>query len=258
MSDRRLEGKNAVISGGAAGVGGAASEIFAAQGAHVAIIDIQEEVGTALAEAISQKGGHAFFAKADVSSSEEVENAIAKVNKIFANRIDILFNHAGTVIIKPFLETTELEWDWMMNVNVKSMFLMTRAVLPSMLNHGGGAIVNTSSISAVAGTPMEVLYCTSKGACHMFTRAIATEYRDQGIRCNAVCPGFIKTAHGLRELKELQDLGVDVTEEDICRLQGRICEPEEIANVALFLASSDASFVNGETLFADNGMLVST
>jgi NAD(P)-dependent dehydrogenase (short-subunit alcohol dehydrogenase family) len=258
MSDRRLEGKNAVISGGAAGVGGAASEIFAAQGAHVAIIDIQEEVGTALAEAISQKGGHAFFAKADVSSSEEVENAIAKVNKIFENRIDILFNHAGTVIIKPFLETTEPEWDWMMNVNVKSMFLMTRAVLPSMLNHGGGAIVNTSSISAVAGTPMEVLYCTSKGACHMFTRAIATEYRDQGIRCNAVCPGFIKTAHGLRELKELQDLGVDVTEEDICRLQGRICEPEEIANVALFLASSDASFVNGETLFADNGMLVST
>ena len=258
MSDRRLEGKNAVISGGAAGVGGAASEIFAAQGAHVAIIDIQEEVGTALAEAISQKGGHAFFAKADVSSGDEVENAIAQVNERFENRIDILFNHAGTVIIKPFLETTELDWDWMMNVNVKSMFLMTRAVLPSMLNHGGGAIVNTSSISAVAGTPMEVLYCTSKGACHMFTRAIATEYRDQGIRCNAVCPGFIKTAHGLRELKELQDLGVDVTEEDICRLQGRICEPEEIANVALFLASSDASFVNGETLFADNGMLVST
>ena len=105
---------------------------------------------------------------------------------------------------------------------------------------------------------MEVLYCTSKGACHMFTRAIATEFRDQGIRCNAVCPGFIRTAHGLRELKELQDLNVDVTEEDICRLQGRICEPEEIANVALFLASSDASFVNGETLFADNGMLVST
>ena len=180
------------------------------------------------------------------------------MNERFDNRIDVLFNHAGTVIIKPFLETTELEWDWMMNVNVKSMFLMTRAVLPSMLDNGGGAIVNTSSISAVAGTPMEVLYCTSKGACHMFTRAIATEYRDQGIRCNAVCPGFIKTAHGLRELDELQGYGVEVTEEDLCRLQGRICEPEEIANVALFLASSDASFVNGETLFADNGMLVST
>ena len=258
MSGNRLEGKNAVISGGAAGVGGAASEIFSAEGANVAIVDIQEEVGNALAEEINQNGGHAFFVKADVSSSEQVAAAIAEIKERFENRIDVLFNHAGTVIIKPFLETTELEWDWMMNINVKSMFLMTRAVLPSMLNNGGGAIVNTSSISAVAGTPMEVLYCTSKGACHMFTRAIATEYRDQGIRCNAVCPGFIRTAHGLRELKELQDLDVDVTEVDICRLQGRICEPEEIANVALFLASSDASFVNGETLFADNGMLVST
>ncbi|RLA08143.1 MAG: oxidoreductase, partial [Gammaproteobacteria bacterium] len=208
MPSKRLDGLNAVISGGAAGVGGAASEIFAAEGANVAIIDIQEEVGTALADKICQGGGHAFFVRADVSSSDEVTAAIARVNERFDNRIDILFNHAGTVIIKPFLETTELEWDWMMNVNVKSMYLMTRAVLPSMLDHGGGAIVNTSSISAVAGTPMEVLYCTSKGACHMFTRAIATEYRDQGIRCNAVCPGFIKTAHGLRELKELQSFGV--------------------------------------------------
>ena len=145
----------------------------------------------------------------------------------------------------------------MMAINVKSMFLMTKAVLPSMLDQGG-AIVNTSSISAVAGTPMEVLYCTSKGACHMFTRAIATEYRDDGIRCNAVCPGFIRTAHGIRELKELREYGVEVTEEDICRLQGRICEPEEVANAALFLASSEASFVNGETMFVDNGMLVRT
>jgi NAD(P)-dependent dehydrogenase (short-subunit alcohol dehydrogenase family) len=254
----RLEGKNAVISGGAAGVGGAASEIFAGEGAHVAIVDIQEEVGRALAERICQNGGQAFFVKADVSSSDEVTAAISQINERFENRIDVLFNHAGTVIIKPFLETTETEWDWMMNVNVKSMFLMTRAVLPSMLDNSGGAIVNTSSISAVAGTPMEVLYCTSKGACHMFTRAIATEYRDRGIRCNAVCPGFIRTAHGIRELKELQGYHVDVTEEDICRLKGRICETEEVANVALFLASSDASFVNGETLFVDNGMLVST
>jgi NAD(P)-dependent dehydrogenase (short-subunit alcohol dehydrogenase family) len=92
----------------------------------------------------------------------------------------------------------------------------------------------------------------------MFTRAIATEFRDKGIRCNAVCPGFIKTAHGIRELKELRSYGIKVTEEDICRLQGRICEPEEVANAALFLASSEASFVNGETLFVDNAMLVQT
>ena len=257
MSKGRLEGKNVVISGGAAGAGGAASEVFAREGGHVAIVDVQEKVGSNLAERICENQGKAFFVNGDVSLAKEVEKAVAKINTEFNNHIDVLFNHAGTVIVKPFLETTESEWDWMMNVNVKSMFLMTHAVLPSMLANGG-AIVNTSSISAVAGTPMEVLYCTSKGACHMFTRAIATEFRDQGIRCNAVCPGFIKTAHGIRELKELRSFGVNVTEEDICRLQGRICEPEEVANAALFLASSDASFVNGETLFVDNAMLVQT
>ena len=235
----------------------AASEVFAREGAHVAIVDVQEKVGVNLAERICENQGKAFFVKGDVSLAKEVEKAVAKINTEFNNHIDVLFNHAGTVIVKPFLDTTESEWDWMMNVNVKSMFLMTHAVLPSMLPNGG-AIVNTSSISAVAGTPMEVLYCTSKGACHMFTRAIATEFRDKGIRCNAVCPGFIKTAHGIRELKELRSYGIKVTEEDICRLQGRICEPEEVANAALFLASSEASFVNGETLFVDNAMLVQT
>lgn len=257
MPGLRLEGKHAVVSGGAAGAGGAASEVFAREGANVVIVDIQEEAGLTLVEKIREAGGKASFVRADVSLSDEVDEAIDEANRIFDNRIDVLFNHAGTVTIKPFLETTEHDWDRMMRINVKSMFLMTKAVLPSMLDQGG-AIVNTSSISAVAGTPMEVLYCTSKGACHMFTRAIATEYRDNGIRCNAVCPGFIRTAHGIRELKELRDYGVEVTEEDICRIQGRICEPEEVANAALFLASSEASFVNGETMFVDNGMLVRT
>ncbi len=257
MPGLRLEGKHAIVSGGAAGAGGAASEVFAREGANVVIVDIQEDAGLALVEKISEAGGKASFFKADVSLSDEVQDAIDKTNRLFNHRIDVLFNHAGTVIIKPFLESTEHDWDRMMNINVKSMFLMTKAVLPSMLDHGG-AIVNTSSISAVAGTPMEVLYCTSKGACHMFTRAIATEYRDNGIRCNAVCPGFIRTAHGTRELNELREYGVEVSEEDICRIQGRICEPEEVANAALFLASSEASFVNGETLFVDNGMLVRT
>jgi NAD(P)-dependent dehydrogenase (short-subunit alcohol dehydrogenase family) len=197
----RLQDRNAIVSGGAAGAGGAASEVFAREGAHVAIVDIQEDAGSALAEKIRKSGGKAFFVRADVSRAADVDAAFVTILKAFDDRIDVLFNHAGTVIIKPFLDTTETDWDRMMDINVKSMFLMTRAALPSMLAHGGGAIVNTSSISAVAGTPMEVLYCTSKGACHMFTRAIATEYRDQGIRCNAVCPGFIRTAHGLRELK---------------------------------------------------------
>jgi NAD(P)-dependent dehydrogenase (short-subunit alcohol dehydrogenase family) len=164
----------------------------------------------------------------------------------------VLFNHAGTLIVKPFLEISESEWDWLMAVNVKSMYLMTKAVLPGMLAAKGGSIVCTSSISAVAATPLEVLYDTTKGACHMFARAIAVEFRDRGIRCNAVCPGFIRTAHGLREVEQLTKGGVDVSEATMAIQQGRMCEPEEVARAALFLASDESSFVNGAQLFVDN------
>ena len=139
-----------------------------------------------------------------------------------------------------------------MAVNVRSMFLMTKEVLPHMIAAGGGSIVCTSSISAVAATPMEVLYDTTKGACHMFARAIAVEFRDRNIRCNAVCPGFVRTPHGQREIAELGRYGVDVSEAALTIQQGRICEPEEVAQAALFLASDEASFVNGARLFVDN------
>ncbi len=140
-----------------------------------------------------------------------------------------------------------------MDVNVKSMFLVTKAVLPSMLAQGKGAIVCTSSISAVAGTPMELLYDTTIGACHMFARAIAVEYRDRGIRCNAVCPGFIRMPHGMREVEALQKLGVDVSAAALAAAQGRMCEPKEVSAAALFLPSDEASFINGTHLFVDNG-----
>lgn len=139
-----------------------------------------------------------------------------------------------------------------MAVNVRSMFLMTRAVLPQMIDAGGGSIVCTSSISAVAATPMEVLYNTTKGACHMFARSVAVEFRDRNIRCNAVCPGFIQTAHGQREVEELTRYGVDVSEAAIAAQQGRMCRPDEVAKAALYLASDDASFVSGAHLFVDN------
>lgn len=254
----RLEGWNVVISGGATGAGGAASQIFAAEGAQVAIVDIKGDAAEETAARIRDAGGTAFATIADVSDPSQVKAASKTVIDRFEGRIDTLYNHAGTVIVKDFLDTTVEDWDWLMAVNVRSMFLMTRAFVPAMLEAGKGSIVNTSSISAVAGTEKEVLYCTSKGACHMFTRAIAIEYRARGIRCNAVCPGFIRTPHGLRELEELRRLGVDVNEDDIARLQGRICEPEEVARAALFLASDEASFVNGETMFVDNAMLVGT
>ena len=248
----RLTGKIALISGGATGMGGAASTLFAAEGARVAIIDRNlTEAQNRVAE-ITAAGGTAIAIAADVSNAVEVEAAVARATAAFGP-ITVLFNHAGSIIIKPFLETTEDDWDSLHAINVKSMFLMTRAVLPGMIAAGGGSIVCTSSISAVAATPMEVLYGTTKGACHMFARAIAVEFRDRNIRCNAVCPGFVKTPHGLREVAELQALGVNTSDAAIIALQGRIAEPMEVAQAALFLASDEASFVSGTHLFVDNG-----
>lgn len=248
----RLAGKVALVSGGATGIGGASSRLFAAEGAKVAIVDRNMESARRTVEMIRMNGGVAEAFQADVSKADEAASAVAAAMEAFGN-ITVLFNHAGTIVIKPFLETTEEEWDWLHDVNVKSMFLMTRAVLPGMIAAGGGSIICTSSISAVLATPMEVLYDTTKGACHMFARAIAVEFRERGIRCNAVCPGFIKTPHGDREVKELLALGVDASDSAIAVQQGRMGEPEDIARAALFLASDDAAFVNGQHLFVDNG-----
>ncbi len=250
--DQRLAGHSALISGGATGCGGAAARLFAAQGARVTIVDIQEEVGAALATDLRGLGLQASFVKADVSDRAQVEAAVAYANHTFGPPT-LLFNHAGTIVVKPFLETTDQDYDYLMDINVRSMFMMTRAVLPGMLAAGGGRIVCTSSISAVAATPMEVLYNLTKGAVHMFARAIAVEFRDRNIRCNAVCPGFIETPHGQREVQALTHYGVDASDAAIRAMQGRMCLPEEVANAALFLLSDESSFVNGTHLFVDNG-----
>ena len=248
----RFTDRVAVVSGGASGAGAAAVRLLAAEGAKVIVIDRQEDLGRQVAAEVSELGGESYFALADVSRPDQVRDAVTRGTDALGTPT-VLFNHAGTIVVKPFLETTQADYDFLMDVNVRSMFVMTQAVLPGMLAAGGGSIVCTSSISAVAATPAEVLYDVTKGAVHQFARAIAVEFRDRGVRCNAVCPGFIETPHGQREIELLGAHGVDVSESAIAAQQGRMCTPEEVARAALFLLSEDASFVNGTHLFVDNG-----
>ncbi|MGD9922147.1 MAG: SDR family NAD(P)-dependent oxidoreductase [Pseudorhodoplanes sp.] len=249
----RLQDKTAVITGGAGGMGRAASIMFAAAGARVAILDIQDGAGQETEAVIRAAGGTATFIRTDVSKAAEIERALAESRRLYGPT-DVLFNHAGTIVVKPLHETTEAEYDRLMDINVRSAFLVCRAVVGEMHARGnGGSIIITSSIGGEKGFALEALYCMTKGAVLQLARSIATEYRHQGIRCNAICPGFVKTAHGLREIEELDGLGQKWNEADLVGAQVRICEPEEAAAAALFLASDEASFVNGCALYVDGG-----
>lgn len=252
MIERSISGHTALVSGGAAGMGAAASQLLARAGAKVVIVDIQAERGEALARGIRDAGGTALFIEADVSSSAEVDRAVAIAADRFGP-VTRLFNHAGTLIVRPLHLTSEDEYDRLMRINVKSAFLMTRAVIPQMISAGGGSIVITSSIGGEKGFALEAVYCMTKGAVLQLARSIAVEYRDAGIRCNAVCPGFVRTDHGLREIDELDGQGQHWDEHGLVAAQGRICEPEEVADAAVYLLSDAASFVNGTAFYVDNG-----
>jgi len=248
----RLQGKKAVITGGAAGMGRATALAFADEGASVAIMDIQKQAGEEVVQLIRQKGGTAEFIETDVSNARQVDAAFDRVIEVFGY-YDVLFNHAGTITVKPLHESTEEDYDRLMDINVRSAFLVCRRAVKEMSDNGGGSIVITASIASELGYALESLYCMTKGAVLQLARSISAEYRDRGIRCNAVCPGFVKTAHGLREISELDTAGQAWEEGALAEAQGRICEPEEVASAVVFLASQEASFITGNALYVDNG-----
>lgn len=196
-----------------------------------------------------------FYRHTDVSKPRQVCAAVAEVVEQMG-QINVLFSHAGTIIVKPFHETTDSDYNFLMDVNLRSAFTVSQEVVKHMINAGGGSIVFTGSIGSARAFVYESLYCITKAAVLMLSNAIAVEYREYGIRSNAVCPGFVKTAHGLREIAELDGLGQEWQETDLRASQARLCEPEEVAAAALFLASDDASFINGASIHVDNGWLV--
>ena len=251
----RLAGKTAVITGGAAGIGRSTSLAFAREGATVIILDIQKGAGEETMHLIRQNGGSAEFIETDVSVASQVDAAFDQIAENIGP-YNVLFNHAGTITVKPLHESTEEDYDRLMDINVRSAFLVCRRAVREMSEYGGGSIVITASIASEMGYALESLYCMTKGAVLQLARTISTEYRDQGIRCNAVCPGFVKTAHGLREIEELDAAGQTWEAGALAVAQGRICEPEEVAAAVVFLASDESSFVNGNALYVDNGWYV--
>ena len=250
---KRLEGKVALVTGGASGIGKATAVLFAREGAAVVLVDLKEE-GADVAADLVRAGGRARFVRGDVTRAQDCDAAVREAVESFG-RLDILFNNAGVIRRASVLETTEEEWDRAMAVNVKSVFLMARAAIPAMVRGGGGAIVNTGSGWGLVGGRNAASYCASKGAVVNLTRAMALDHAAQHIRVNCVCPGDTDTPM-LRE--EARQLGEDVAaflKGSAVRPMGRMGRPEEIAEAVLFLASEAASYVTGTVLVVDGGGL---
>jgi NAD(P)-dependent dehydrogenase (short-subunit alcohol dehydrogenase family) len=248
-----LTGKVALITGAASGIGRSAALLFAHEGAAVAITDINQN-GQFVAEEIIQNGGRAIFEQADVTQAADCQRVVECMLRRFGG-IHVLFNNAGIIRRASVLELSEDDWDRVMAVNVKSIFLMSRQVIPIMTKAGGGSIINTASGWGLAGGPRAAVYCASKGAVVLLTKAMAIDHGSQQIRVNCICPGDTNTCmlrHEARQLGEQEDRFLA---ESARRPLGRIGKPEEIAQAALYLASDASSFVTGTALVIDGGGL---
>lgn len=241
-------GKTAVITGGAKGIGGACSRIFHREGANVVILDT-DPLGQTLAEEL---GSHSLFIRCDVSKETQVKEAMEKTVAIFSN-IDILVNNAGIQRYSTVTETSEEEWDLVMNVNLKSAFLCAKHAIPSMLERGSGVVINVSSVQAFISQQTVAPYTTSKTAMLGLTRSIAVDYAPK-IRCMAVCPGTIDTPM-LRDAFQLSPDPDAVYQECVdMHLVKRIGTPEEVGELCAYLASDKAAFFTGQAIRIDGGL----
>ncbi len=250
----RLQGKVAIVTGGASGIGRASAILFAREGARVAVADINQDGGESTAADIVAAGGHAFFQRVNVAEEVEVRSV---VNATVArwNRIDIVFNNAGVVLVKPLIEMTGEEWDRVMSINVKAAFLMTKYAVPHMTRGGGGAILNTGSIASLTGQRNTPAYSASKGAIALLTKSLALDLGREGIRVNCLCPGITDTPM----LREHLGHGAEGEARIHARLSrvptGEILSPEDVARAALYLVSDDSKGVSGILHVVDGGLL---
>ena len=249
----RLHGKVAIVTGGASGIGAATSRLFAREGAlGVVIADVNETAGKTLETELAQAGGNVLFHRLDVTREDNWAETIEAVVARYG-RLDVLVNNAGrgTPVSRAIVEnTTEEAWDQMFTTNARGVFLGIRVAIPAMRRSGSGSIINVASIYAMVGSPLGTAYSASKGAVRALTRTAAVQYAKEGIRVNAVFPGYVETPM-TREWHAQADVRQDRTAQT---LLGRLAQPEDIAWGILYLASDESSYVTGSELVIDGGV----
>jgi 3-oxoacyl-[acyl-carrier protein] reductase len=245
-----VEGRTAIVTGAATGIGRATARLLAERGARVVAVGLQPDELAATVKAIADSGGEAVAVNADVSDPDAIEAVAAAAETAFGGT-DILVNNAAIYPIGPWHEMDAEQWDAVFATNIRGYFLMARAVRPQMIARGGGAVVNVSSVTFFTGNALLLAYVASKGAVIGFTRALAREAGPDGIRANAVAPGAFPTA--ATEIHADQEgLWRDVLESQAIKRRGEV---EDVARAIAFFASDDASFVSGQTLLVDGGWM---
>jgi 3-oxoacyl-[acyl-carrier protein] reductase len=250
MATGKLDGKVAVVTGAGSGIGRASAELFAKEGARVVVVDVNAEPAEATVDAIEAAGGEALAVPTDVADNAAVEAMAAAASERFG-RVDVLMSNAGILDdFEPAHETSDETWNRILGVNLNGMFFTARALIPGMLESGAGAIVNVASTAGLNGGNGGAAYTTSKHAVIGFTRQLCFDYARLGIRCNVICPGAVESGM-TKEIfaSESAEVMKAVNSAPI----GRWAQPEELATAALFLASDDASFVNGAVYVVDGG-----
>jgi NAD(P)-dependent dehydrogenase (short-subunit alcohol dehydrogenase family) len=248
----RLRSKVAIITGAASGIGAGTAEVFAEQGARLVLVDRDGEGLEAMARSLPAQAADVATYTGDVAERETAHGAERLAREAFGGT-DILFNNAGVMTSGDFVDLNEAVWDDVLNINLRGISLMCRAVIPGMLERGRGAIVNTSSVMATLTEPGYEAYTTSKAGIIGLTKALAVSYATRGIRVNCICPGWVDTPMNQRLAEELG--GVENLTPIILKQQpnGRMLSTREIGNAVAFLASDEASGITGAALYVDGG-----